>query len=251
MELASILRIGELFQEYTKYKHFTKPSDMSLGKPIPNPEKSFDSNLPRFDLPDGEKALSTSSNEIKQIFKNRRSRRNYSAKSLTIEQLAALLWATQGLIEHDYGYSYRTAPSAGARHPLETYLNINNVEGLKAGLYRYLPFQHQLLQLEENKSISLLLTSACLDQKLFTDCVVSFIWTAVIDRSRWKYQQRSYRYIHLDAGHVCQNLYLACEALGLGCCAVAAFDDDAVNEIIGVDGKEEFVIYLATVGCVD
>jgi len=86
---------------------------------------------------------------------------------------------------------------------------------------------------------------------LFTDCAVSFIWTAVIERSRWKYQQRAYRYIHLDAGHVCQNLYLACEALGLGCCAVAAFDDDAVNEIIGVDGKGEFVVYLATVGCID
>jgi SagB-type dehydrogenase family enzyme len=81
-------------------------------------------------------------------------------------------------------------------------------------------------------------------------CAVSFIWTAVIQRSRWKYQQRAYRYIYLDAGHACQNLYLTCEALGLGCCAVAAFDDDAANKILDIDGKKEFVIYLATVGSV-
>ena len=123
MNESIISKIGELFQEYTKYNYFTKPSDMSLGKPLPNSEKSFDSALPLFELPDGKKTLSTSSKKIIQIFINRRSRRSYSSKQLTIEQLSALLWATQGIIEYGYGYSYRTAPSAGARHPLETYLN--------------------------------------------------------------------------------------------------------------------------------
>ncbi|MBN2264417.1 MAG: SagB/ThcOx family dehydrogenase, partial [Candidatus Aminicenantes bacterium] len=85
-------------------------------------------------------------------------------------------------------------------------------------------------------------------QAMLRTSAVSFIWTAVIERGRWKYQQRAYRYIYLDAGHACQNLYLACEALGLGCCAVAAFDDDAVDRILGVDGREEFTVYLATAG---
>ena len=215
---------------------------------MPAPEKAVEAKLALFELPDGKQALASSDKELTRIFSQRRSRRSYLHQSLSIDLLAALLWATQGISEHGYGYSYRTVPSAGARHPLETYLNVNQINSLEPGLYRYLPFQHKLAQLVKNNNFSQLLARACLEQEMFTTCAVSFIWTAVIQRCRWKYQQRAYRYIYLDAGHVCQNLYLACEALGLGCCAIAAFDDDAVNQIIGVDGEKELVIYLATVG---
>ena len=248
MESAEIIQIGEFFQEYTKYQYFFSASEMSQGVAAPELEKFIPPSVPVQKLPDAEKSLPKRTKNLFSLIKERRSRRDYSDQPITLKHLAALLWATQGVLEFGYGYSLRTVPSAGARHPLETYLVLNRVENQTAGLYRYSPLEHKLIQLSTDENISNQLAEACLGQDLFVKCAVTFIWTAVIQRSRWKYQQRAYRYIYLDAGHVCQNLYLACEALGLGCCAVAAFDDDAVNKILDVDGKEEFVIYLATVG---
>jgi SagB-type dehydrogenase family enzyme len=248
MESTEIIHIGEYFQEYTKYQYFFAPSEMSQGVPAPNVDKLILSSVSLVELPGAEKLLSQKINNLFTLIKERRSRRDYTDAPITLNQLVALLWATQGVLESGYGYSLRTVPSAGARHPLETYLTINRVVNQSPGLYRYSPFEHKLIQLSEDKNSSEQLAKACLGQDMFKKCAVSFIWTAVIQRSRWKYQQRAYRYIYLDVGHVCQNLYLACEALGLGCCAVAAFDDDAVNKILDIDGKEEFVIYLATVG---
>jgi SagB-type dehydrogenase family enzyme len=248
MESAEIIHIGEYFQEYTKYQFFFTPSEMSQGVPAPTMDRLIPSSASFVALPGVEKLLPKRIKNLFTLIKERRSRRDYTDAPITLKQLVALLWATQGVLEFGYGYSLRTVPSAGARHPLETYLNINRVENQSAGLYRYSPFEHKLIQISEDKNSSEQLAKACLGQDIFKQCAVSFIWTAMIQRSRWKYQQRAYRYIYLDAGHVCQNLYLACEALGLGCCAVAAFDDDAVNKILDIDGKEEFVIYLATVG---
>ncbi len=249
MEKNDIIHIGHYFQEYTKYKYFHQTSDMVLGKPVPEAQQLPDKNAPLVNLPNGYEATAKRSKAtIAGVFRNRRSRRKFTKKNVTIDELAALLWSIQGAIEQGYGYSYRTSPSAGARHPLETYINLDKVTDVSSGLYRYLPLDHKLVQLSDDQNTNLDLAQACLGQQMFVDCAVSFIWTARIYRSSWKYQQRAYRYIYLDAGHVCQNLYLACEALKIGCCAVAAFDDDAVNQIIGVDGQEEFVIYLAVVG---
>ncbi|MCI0495688.1 SagB/ThcOx family dehydrogenase [candidate division KSB1 bacterium] len=250
MEPSEIIHIGEYFQEYTKYQYFFSPSEMSQGIAVPEAEKPIPPATHVTILPDPAKSFPDRTENLFDIMKARRSRRDYSDQPITLKQLAILLWSIQGVIESGNGYSLRTSPSAGARHPLETYINLNRVEDQMPGLYRYSPFEHKLVQLSDDQKTSHQLAKACLGQNIFMTCAVSFIWTAVIQRSRWKYQQRAYRYIYLDAGHVCQNLYLACEALGLGCCAVAAFDDDAVNKILDIDGKEEFVIYLATVGSV-
>jgi SagB-type dehydrogenase family enzyme len=250
VEPSEIIHIGEYFQEYTKYQYFFTPSEMSQGVAVPDPEKPISASTPVIELPDPAKSFPDRTENLFDIMKARRSQRDYSDQPITLKQLALLLWSIQGVIESGYGYSLRTSPSAGARHPLETYINLNRVEDQMPGLYRYSPFEHKLVQLSDDKQTSYQLAKACLGQNIFTTCAVSFIWTVVIQRSRWKYQQRAYRYIYLDAGHACQNLYLVCEALGLGCCAVAAFDDDAVNKILDIDGKDEFVIYLATVGSV-
>ena len=77
---------------------------------------------------------------------------------------------------------------------------------------------------------------------------VTFIWVAVVHRMAWRYGQRGYRYLHLDAGHACQNLYLAAESVGCGVCAIAAFDDEDVSRVLGLDGEDQFAIYVATVG---
>lgn len=248
MDLSTIENIGENFQKYTKYRYVSKSSKMSLGVPAPDTEKKYASSFPMIILPAGETVLSKTFKSIDRLFRERRSRRAYSEQPISLEQLAALLWATQGIIEHGPGYSYRTVPSAGARHPLETYLVLNRVENQPIGLYNFQPYKNRLVCLKKNNKLPIILAEACLGQTMLVECAVSFIWTAVIERSRWKYQHRAYRYIYLDAGHICQNLYLASEALEVGCCAVAAFDDDAVNEIVGIDGREEFAIYLATVG---
>jgi len=248
MDASKIARIGEDFQEYTKYHYFFSPSDMSRGIPVPPTEKPMPPHAKQIALPEVAALLAKIGINLFTIIRQRRSRREYSDQPLSLEQLSLLLWSTQGVQQTGYGYSLRTVPSAGARHPLETYLVINRVEQLEPGLYHYAPFRHRLVQRAEDPEIADNLAAACLGQDMFRTCGVAFIWTAVIQRSRWKYQQRAYRYIYLDAGHVCQNLYLACEALKLGCCAVAAFDDDAVNQLLDVDGKEEFAIYLATVG---
>jgi SagB-type dehydrogenase family enzyme len=248
MDRTDIEHVGELFQEHTKYRHFTAPSLMSRGAPVPEAERALLPTEPVIKLPDGARSWPERTPPLFEILRTRRSRRDYSTEPLSLGDLAALLWSTQGVVVSGRGYTLRTAPSAGARHPLETYVMVNRVEGLAPGLCRYAPSGHRLVRLSADASLAGRLAAAGLGQDMLRTSAVTLIWTAVIDRGRWKYQQRAYRYIYLDAGHACQNLYLACEALGLGCCAVAAFDDDAVDGLLGVDGREEFAIYLASVG---
>lgn len=248
MEPSEIARIGEHFQEFTKYRHFLTPSLMSRGAPVPAAEKPVPPGAPIVELPGPPEVLPEKTRGLFDVLRTRRSRRDYPPETLALEDLGALLWSVQGVVVSGRGYTLRTAPSAGARHPLETYVMVNRVEGLAPGLFRYSPAGHRLVRLGDDASVAGRLAAACLGQEMLRTSAVSFIWTAVVERGRWKYQQRAYRYIYLDAGHACQNLYLACEALGLGCCAVAAFDDDAVDKLLGVDGREEFTIYLATVG---
>jgi SagB-type dehydrogenase family enzyme len=248
MEASDIARIGELFQEYTKYRHFLIHSLMSRGAPVPDAEPPAPPSAPVVELPAVPEPVPGVTGSLFDLLRRRRSRRDYDAKPLALKELAALLWSVQGVVESGRGYTLRTSPSAGARHPLETTVMINRVSDLAPGLYRYSPSGHRLLRTREDGAVAGLMAAACLGQPMLRTCAAAFIWTAVIERGRWKYQQRAYRYIYLDAGHACQNLYLASEELGLGCCAVAAFDDDAVDRILGVDGREEFAIYLATVG---
>ena len=248
MESSEIARVGELFQEHTKYRHFLTPSLMSRGAPVPDAERPVPPSAPLVELPPVPEPLPGVTRSLFGLLRERRSRREYDAKPLALKELAALLWSVQGVIESGPGYTLRTSPSAGARHPLETAVMVNRVADLAPGLYRYSPSGHRLVRTNEDGAVAGLMAAACLGQPMLWTCAAAFIWTAVIERGSWKYQQRAYRYIYLDAGHACQNLYLACEELGLGCCAVAAFDDDAVDRILGVDGREEFTIYLATVG---
>ena len=144
--------------------------------------------------------------------------------------------------------TFRTVPSAGARHALETYLLVNDVEGLDPGLYRYLALSHRLQQLDTDPTLAVRIMEACLDQQFIVRSGVTFLWVAVPYRMTWRYTERGHRELHKDAGHACQNLYLAAEAVGCGVCAIAAYDDDTMAEILGIDGVEQFLIYRATVG---
>jgi SagB-type dehydrogenase family enzyme len=175
--------------------------------------------------------------------------RRYQEQALTQEELSFLLWTTQGVKSvTNRPVTLRTVPSAGARHAFETYLVINQVEGIKPGLYRYISLEHALLPLDMNEKIAEKVAEACLQQNQVTKSAVTFIWVAVTERMYWRYGERGYRYLHLDAGHVCQNLYLAAEAINCGVCAMAAFDDDQLNEVLHLDGQELWVIYCGALG---
>ncbi|MCK4695216.1 MAG: SagB/ThcOx family dehydrogenase [Candidatus Cloacimonetes bacterium] len=185
--------------------------------------------------------------------KNRKSRRNFSNEPLTVEDLSFLLWASQGVKEVikrlDKAYAtLRTVPSAGARHAFETYLIIHNVSGLEPGVYRYLPIEHKLIYLYSEKNLKEKIIEATLGQKFTGNCSVIFIWSCVAYRGEWRYFTAAHKAMLLDVGHVCQNLYLACEAIDAGTCAIAAYDQEKVDKIIQVDGEEEYTIYLAPVG---
>lgn len=182
-----------------------------------------------------------------RALQTRRSIRSFQNSAISMETLAVLLWASQGVTGIAGDSLFRTAPSAGGLFPIETYLVINRVAGLQEGLYHLFLPEWELEFLSAGK-LGPGLAHAALGQTIMAESAVSFVWTAVIERSAWKYRQRAYRYIYLDAGHICQNLYLACESLGLGCCAVGAFFDEETNQLLGVDGTEETVIYMAATG---
>jgi SagB-type dehydrogenase family enzyme len=179
----------------------------------------------------------------------RESHRRFTAESLSLDELAFLLWATQGVREKLHETAIlRTVPSAGCRHPFETYLAILRVDGLEQGIYRYLPLDHSLAFVKTVDNLPAHLTAATRGQSFTGQAAVTFIWTAIPVRTEWRYAEASYKVIALDAGHVCQNLYLACEAVGAGTCAIAAYNQALTDELVGVDGDDEFTVYIAPVG---
>ena len=190
-----------------------------------------------------------SSVDLASAIRGRRSHRRFKAEFLTVRELSFLLRATQGVRDvRDAGTAFRVVPSAGCRHALETYLCVLRVEGLDAGLYRYLPVEHQLLLVRVADALSDEISSAALGQSFVGAAAATFVWTTIPHRMEWRYDLAAHKVIALDAGHVCQNLYLACAATGAGTCAIGAYDQEAMDAVLGLDGEEEFVVYVATVG---
>jgi SagB-type dehydrogenase family enzyme len=222
------------------------PQEMKLPQPPLEQPLPPDARLIALPAP---KELDIPEIGLREAVERRRSVRRYAAQSLSLAELSYLLWMTQGVKEiTNRPVTLRTVPSAGARHAFETYLLVNNVEGLKPGLYRFAAGQHALLKLDAPGEIRNLIHLACYQQAQVYNSAVTFIWVAVLERMTWRYVERGMRYLHLDAGHVCQNLYLAAEAVDCGVCAIAAFDDAALNAALEIDGENLFTIYLGTVG---
>jgi SagB-type dehydrogenase family enzyme len=240
-------RIGKDFMEMTKYANL-EPSLQKQGVPIPPLEVPPPPGATLIDLPEG-KSFKPKNDDIVKLVEQRETQRKYAETALSMEELAYLLWGTQGVKSiSDRPVSKRTVPSAGSRHAFETYLLVNRVEGLDPGLYRYMAIEHKLAKLDAPQDIRDILTTACEEQQHVKNSAVTFFWVAVPLRMVWRYCQRGYRYMFLDAGHVCQNLYLLAESINCGVCAIAAYDDDLVNRGLGLDGEEQFAIYIATLG---
>lgn len=224
-------------------------TDQRRGVAPPPVEKPYARESQRIDLIAQEEWHSLAHVDLIHAIQNRKSHRHFRDKALSIEELSFLLWATQGIRGSADGTSvFRTVPSAGCRHALETYLCILNVAGLAAGIYRYLPVEHQLLVVSLEKNLPEEIVIATFYQSFIGSAPVSFIWTTMPYRMEWRYHLAAHKVIAIDAGHVCQNLYLAAAAIGGGACGIGAYHQELMDKLLGVDGDDEFTIYLAVVG---
>lgn len=241
------------------YRYFLKDSvrltidfyqtAQSRGLTPPPLEKSFSAESTRIDLVPKHMWKNISPIDIITAIGNRRSRRNFKSSPLSLEDVSLLLWATQGIRRKvDNGTAFRTVPSAGCRHAFETYLCVLNVSGLEAGVYRFLPLEEQLLLERNGEGLRKRLVEASLGQTFIGKAPVTFIWSVIPYRMEWRYDFAAHKVIAIDAGHVCQNLYLACEAIGAGTCAVAAYNQELMDRLLGIDGVDEFTCYMAPVG---
>lgn len=177
----------------------------------------------------------------------RRSLRDYARGPLALGELSTLLWAAAGVTAREAGFALRTAPSAGGLYPIEHYVVAHDVEGTEQGLYHYDVLGRALERLQAG-DLRLPIARAALDQRIAALAPIVFVWTAVLERSRWKYGDRFARYVLLDAGHIAENVALAATSLGLGTCQIAAFFDEEAASLLGVDPEEEPVVYMSTAG---
>lgn len=232
--------------EWEKARSFE--SDQKKGLPHPPPQRPAPEGATRFALP-APSELTLESVDLRELLGKRRSHRRYTSEALSLEALAFLLWGTQGIqqVVREGVATLRTAPSAGARHPFETYIAVHRVDGLEPGLYRYLPLEHELCLVREG-ALEDESVEACLGQAFVGQAAALFAWTVVPYRTEWRYGPMSHKVIAIDVGHVCQNLYLACEAIDAGTCAIGAYSQTKADRLLGVDGEDEFAIYLAPVG---
>jgi len=239
--------LGKNFIEQTKYQNMGL-TPQKQGEPYPVYSQPPSGKFPIINLPKPDK-VTINGVDLRSTMEQRISVRRYSEDALSLDELSYLLWLTQGIKSIlPNTLTMRTVPSAGARHPFETWLSINRVETLIPGLYHFEASSHELEQVRLGAEFNQQLTQAILNQQQIATSAVTFIWVAHPYRTSWRYGSRAYRYIYLDAGHVCQNLHLAAESIGCGVCAIAAYDDDAVNQLLELDGEEQFVIYIASLG---
>lgn len=224
-------------------------TDQHRGLAPPPVEKPARPGQVQIPLPGPEAFGAFTGTDLITAIAGRRSHRRFRDTSLSLAELAFLLWATQGVREVPApGCAFRTVPSAGCRHAFETYLLVSAVDDLEPGIYRYLPLEHALVCEQSHTDLRTELVGAVLGQGFVAAAPVTFVWTVIPARMEWRYHTAAHRVIAIDVGHVCQNLYLACEALDAGTCAIAAYHQEQIDRLLGVDGDDEFVIYLAPVG---
>ena len=166
---------------------------------------------------------------VEEALEKRRSRRGYSDAPLMLKDVAQILWAAQGITHRRGGL--RTAPSAGALYPLEIYLISGNVEGLTAGLYRYQPVGHKLIFLKDG-DLRDKLSWAVLFQNWIQSAPAIVVISAVYQRTEEKYETMAKRYVHMEVGHVSQNIYLQATSRNLETVFVGAFADKQIQKIL-------------------
>lgn len=252
-------------ERYKKNRDFLKANFQVLDKiktdaqkkiSKPSIQKNYKKDDKIIELPKVSKDVLLKVN-VFDCISDRRSIRKYSNESITLEELSFLLWSTQGVqkVIGDNTSTLRTVPSGGASHTFETYLIIKNVDNLEEGIYRYLPLEHKLLFMHEVKDINKKVDEATPRQPFVPNfaskSAVIFVWSTIPYRAEWKFDITAHKKILIDVGHVCQNLYIACEAVQCGTCAIGIYDQNLIDTMLNLDGENEFTIYLSAVGKID
>lgn len=222
-------------------------TDQMMGIPFPAVKPMVEGAL-TVALPDPDRGL-VADDSLYAAISGRESLRAWADSPLSLGELSWLLFATQGLRDGKGGrLNLRTVPSAGSRHALESYVAARRVEGLKPGLWRYLPATHGLELIRKDRDLGPALEAGACGQAFVGQAPICLIWTALPYRMEWRYCGAAAKLVLLDAGHVCQNLYLAAGAIGCGTCAIGAYDQALMDALVGADGEDEFVTYMAPVG---
>lgn len=250
-----VLNQREMMKGYTTAYVEAEPTDQQQKLPFPLPLKEA-KGTERISLPlDFEDVVQRI--DLLTAFKERESCRAYEEESISLKELSFLLWVSQGVRRfagRSKQVTFRNVPSAGSRHPFETYLFIRKVEGVQPGIYHYLPSGHELEVWENKADYEGELTEALNGQEFAGTAPVTFVWSVLPYRTEWRYGLQSHKYMLLDAGHVCENLYLACEAVGCGTCAIGSYNQELLDELLGfapgpsAETDYEFAVYAAPVG---
>lgn len=239
----------EFLKDTVRLRFDFSTTGQSRGVPPPPLQKPYPADARTVALPGPDRFGALGAASLLSVLAGRRSVRRFAAAPLALDELAFLLWATQGVTSRPGpAVTLRTVPSAGARHAFETYVYCRRVEGLEEGIWRYLPLEHRLLFEFADPQLAARVAEACLGQHFVSQGAATFFWSVLPARMEWRYGPAAHRVLPLDAGHVCQNLYLAAEAIGAGACAVGAYHQQALDALLRLDGEEEFVLYLAPVG---
>ncbi|MEW6094927.1 MAG: SagB/ThcOx family dehydrogenase [bacterium] len=234
------LDIGEKYHQESKHTLLNILSEAGIRGHEPPMFKKYP-KAKKIKLPQDFKYRGIS---VEEAIVKRRSKRNFLPKPISLEELSCLLHYASGIT----GYGrLRAAPSAGALYPIEIYPVIHQVKDITPGIYHYSIEDHSLELLEEG-DYRHKLSQHCLGQKFVAEAAVAFIMTAVFARTKWKYRNRAYRYVLIEAGHIGENIYLSATSLGLGTCAVGAFFDDQINKELNIDGIKEAAIHITVVG---
>ena len=180
---------------------------------------------------------------VEAALANRRSQRDFHDKAITAEQLSQILWSAYGVTSPR---GLRTAPSAGALYPLEIYAVVGNVEGISPGVYRYIADGHKIVRVADG-DVRSELADAALGQRMVAEAPASVFFSAVFERTTERYGERGIKYVYIEVGHSAQNVYLQAEALGLGTCAIGAFTDSRVIQVLELPENEE-PLYIMPIG---
>ncbi len=235
--------IGDRFQRETRYtRNGPQPGKAFLAE-RPEPFKAYP-HARRVELPEPARGDTL---PLIEAIQQRGSVRRFAADPLPLRDLSFLLWCSGGVREVSRGFAFRTVPSAGGLYPIETYVVANDIAGLDRGVWHYNILAHSL-ELVREGDLREKAASAALGQGMAGEAPALFVWTAVLGRTLQKYGQRGYRYVYLDAGHVAGNLCLAAVSIGLGSCQIGALYDDESNDLVGVDGERESVVFMSAVG---
>jgi SagB-type dehydrogenase family enzyme len=251
------ITLSELFHENTKLQPetaaWTNPMPAYTTSEIHTMSKAYKqySLAKTVQLPPHD-AIPKDQKGFDEIIENRRTVREFSDSPLAINELSRVLYQTYGMTKNipmpgGGTQPLRAAPSGGALYPAEIYLGVNKVEGLDAGMYHY-NVPHHRLELMKSGDHSHKLFEVCIEQPQAKEAGVVFLISAVLNRTKHKYGERGYRYILLDIGHLGQNLYLACSALGLAVMTTCGFYDDEANKLLQLDGNQETVMYAGFIG---